>query len=84
MERMEKKINRHTKCILGFLRAGEGLGKMNTARVKSAYCSETGVVPVLATHVKDHKPPPADLVTGVPKSRGICLARSSEDERPIK
>ena len=79
--RMEKKLNRHTKCILGFLKAGEELGKSNASRVKNAFCSETGVVPVLATHIKDHKPPPSDPKTGILKSRGICKARSSINTR---
>ena len=29
VQQMEKKLNRNTKCLLGFLRAGESLGKNN-------------------------------------------------------
>ena len=49
VERMERRLNLHTKYLLGFLRVGEGLGKSNKDRVNSAYCATTGVVPVLAT-----------------------------------
>ena len=65
VERMERRINLHTKYLLGFLRVGEGLGKSNKTRISSAYCANTGVVPVLATHVKDHKPPPPRWYTKV-------------------
>ena len=39
------------------------------------------MVPCLVTHVKDHKPPPENPKKDIPKSRGICLARSSINTR---
>ena len=81
VKKMEKRINKNTKCILGFLRAGEDLGKTNEFRVRSAYCAETGIVLSLGTHVKDHKPPPEDPMKGIPKSKGTCLAWSSINTR---
>ena len=77
VKKIEKRINKNTKCILGFLRAGEDLGKTNEFRVRSAYCAETGIVLSLGTHIKDHKPPPEYPMKGIPKSRGICMAWSS-------
>ena len=69
---IQRRVTSHARCIVKIFNIGENWGEDNERRVRAAYSTEAGVVPVLSTMAKDHKP----LEGGEPRTRPVVSARS--------
>ena len=68
---MQKRVSSHARVLVKIFNIGQDWGEGNEKRVKDAYVTEAGVVPVLSTMPKDHKPTEEN---GDPKTRPVCEA----------
>ena len=62
---IQRRATAHARVVVKIFNVGEDWGEKNMTRVRGAYSTQSGVVPVLSTLPKDHKP----YVEGVPKTR---------------
>ena len=75
--RIQKRVTSHARCLIKVFNIGEQWGDNNQKRIYGAYSSEAGVVPVLSTMAKDHKP----LERGEPKTRPVVAANTCVNGR---
>ena len=78
IETAKREIANHTKAITNIFRMGEDWGEKGEWRVRRAMNEQTTVVPQMHCTQKDHKELPE---SGVPKSRPICDASSTMNQR---
>ena len=74
---IQKRVTSHARVLVKVFNIGEEWGEMNQKRINGAYSTEAGIVPVLSTMVKDHKP----LEGKDPKTRPVCSASTSVNGR---
>ena len=77
IQQMQKRVTSHAKVIIKIFNIGEEWGEDNQRRINGASSTEAGIVPVLSTMVKDHKPLEGDD----PKTRPVCSASTSLNGR---
>ena len=65
---IQRRVTAHARVVVKIFNVGEDWGERNMARVNGAYSTQSGVVPVMSTTVKDHKP----MQEGKPKTRPLC------------
>ena len=78
VEIMQRRVSSHAKVIVKIFNVGQAWGERNEKRVRDAYSTEAGVVPVLSTMAKDHKPLKE---SGDPKTRPVVNAGTSVNSR---
>ena len=74
---IQRRVSSHVRVLVKIFNVGEHWGEDNQKRVNGAYYTEAGVVPVLSTMVKDHKP----LEEGQPKTRPVVSCSTSVNGR---
>ena len=74
---IQRRVTAHARVIVKIFNIGEEWGEENQKRVNAAYSTQAGVVPVLSTMVKDHKP----LEGEEPKTRPVCGCNTSVNGR---
>ena len=68
-----------TRCMSKIFQIGQDHGEKEMSRIKNALHEDSSIVPNLIITQKDHKP--IDPNTGLPKTRPVCEASSTHNQR---